>query len=114
MTNRGTTREHNTKPENHWVYRLCPLSGIINTRNTTFQEGLKTLTLQIVLGKYFGKERNSTFFIRFEVFMEATMKNAVFWDVMPCGSCKNQCFGGTSHVHHQGDKNRRARNASSN
>jgi hypothetical protein len=23
------------------------------------------------------------------------MKYAVFWDVMPCGSCKNQRFGGT-------------------
>jgi hypothetical protein len=25
------------------------------------------------------------------------MKNAVFWDVSPCGSCKNLCFGGTYH-----------------
>jgi hypothetical protein len=24
------------------------------------------------------------------------MKNAVFWDVTPCGSCKNRLFGGTS------------------
>jgi hypothetical protein len=39
-----------------------------------------------------------------------TVKNAVFWDVTPCGSCKNQCFGGTYRLHHQGDKNRRARN----
>jgi hypothetical protein len=31
------------------------------------------------------------------------MKNAVFWDVMPCGSCKNQHLGGTYHLHHQGD-----------
>jgi hypothetical protein len=23
------------------------------------------------------------------------MKNAVFWDVMPCGSCMNRRFGGT-------------------
>jgi hypothetical protein len=21
--------------------------------------------------------------------------NGVFWDVTPCGSCKNRCFGGT-------------------
>jgi hypothetical protein len=21
------------------------------------------------------------------------MKNAIFWDAMPCGSCTNQCFG---------------------
>jgi hypothetical protein len=24
------------------------------------------------------------------------MKNAIFWDVTPCGSCKNRRFGGTS------------------
>jgi hypothetical protein len=24
------------------------------------------------------------------------MKNDVFWDVSPCGSCKNRRFGGTS------------------
>jgi hypothetical protein len=26
--------------------------------------------------------------------MAATMKNVVFWDVTPCGSCKNGRFGG--------------------
>jgi hypothetical protein len=30
------------------------------------------------------------------------MKNVVFWDVKPCGSCNNQHFGGTYHLHHQG------------
>jgi hypothetical protein len=29
--------------------------------------------------------------------MAVTMKNAIFWDVTPCGSCKNQHFGGTHH-----------------
>jgi hypothetical protein len=24
-----------------------------------------------------------------------TMKNGVFWDVTPCGSCHNRRFGGT-------------------
>jgi hypothetical protein len=33
--------------------------------------------------------------IRFEVFTAVTMKNGVFWDVTPCGSCKNRRFGGT-------------------
>jgi hypothetical protein len=36
-------------------------------------------------------------------------KKTVFWDVTPCGSCKNRRFGGTQH-HHQGDKNRISRN----
>jgi hypothetical protein len=33
------------------------------------------------------------------------MKNVVFWDVTPCGSCKNRLFGGTWRLLHQGDKN---------
>jgi hypothetical protein len=33
--------------------------------------------------------------VRFEVFTAATMKNGVFWDVTPCGSCKNRRFGRT-------------------
>jgi membrane carboxypeptidase/penicillin-binding protein len=33
--------------------------------------------------------------VRFEVFTAVTMKNAVFWDVTPCGSCENRRFGGT-------------------
>jgi hypothetical protein len=37
------------------------------------------LSLQIVR-----KELNP---VRFEVFTAVTMKNAVFWDVTPCGSC---------------------------
>jgi hypothetical protein len=32
------------------------------------------------------------------------MKNAVFWDVTPCGSCKNKRFGGTYRLHHHGEK----------
>jgi hypothetical protein len=36
------------------------------------------------------------------------MKNAVFWDVTPSGSCKNRRFGGTWRLQHQGDENRRS------
>jgi hypothetical protein len=38
------------------------------------------------------------------------MKNAVFWDVTPCGSCNNLRFGGTFHLHHDSGKNQQARN----
>jgi hypothetical protein len=41
--------------------------------------------------------------------MALTMKDAVFWDVTPCGCCKNRRFGGTYRLH-QSDKNERARN----
>jgi hypothetical protein len=34
--------------------------------------------------------------VRLRVFTAVTMKNGVFWDVTPCGSCKNRRFGGTS------------------
>jgi hypothetical protein len=34
----------------------------------------------------------NTKYVRFEVFTAVTMKNGVFWDVTPCGSCKNQRF----------------------
>jgi hypothetical protein len=32
--------------------------------------------------------------VTFEVFTAVTMKNAVFWDVTPCGFGKNRRFGG--------------------
>jgi hypothetical protein len=51
--------------------------------------------------------------VRFEVFTVVTMKNAVFWDVTPCGSCKNQRLRGLYRLHYQGDKNWQARNVSS-
>jgi hypothetical protein len=44
------------------------------------------------------------FYLRFEVFTAVTMKNGVFWDVTPSGSCKNRRFGGTWYLPHQGDK----------
>jgi hypothetical protein len=34
------------------------------------------------------------------------MNNAIFWDVTPCGSCKNQRFGETYRLNHQGKQNR--------
>jgi hypothetical protein len=34
-------------------------------------------------------------YVRFEVFTAVTMKNCVFWDVRPRGSCKNGRFGGS-------------------
>jgi hypothetical protein len=37
----------------------------------------------------------SLYYVRFEVFTAVTMKNRVFWDVTPYGSCKNRRFRGT-------------------
>jgi hypothetical protein len=33
---------------------------------------------------------------------QVQQKNGVFWDVAPCGSCKNRRFGGTYRLLHQG------------
>jgi hypothetical protein len=38
---------------------------------------------------------NRPLYIRVEVFTAVNMKNGVFWDVLPCDSCKNRRFGGT-------------------
>jgi hypothetical protein len=43
--------------------------------------------------------------VRFEVFTAVTMKNGVFWDVTPCGSCKSRRFGRSYRLHHHGGKN---------
>jgi hypothetical protein len=32
------------------------------------------------------------------------MMRGVFWDVPPCGSCKNRRFEGTQHLLYQGEK----------
>jgi hypothetical protein len=32
--------------------------------------------------------------------MAESMKNAVFWDVTPFGSCENRRFGGSCHLNH--------------
>jgi hypothetical protein len=37
--------------------------------------------------------------VRFEVSTAVTMKNGVFWDVTPCGSCKNGRFEGNDSCH---------------
>jgi hypothetical protein len=36
--------------------------------------------------------------MRFEVSAALPMRNAIFWDVTPCGSCKNRHFGGTCQL----------------
>jgi hypothetical protein len=42
--------------------------------------------------------------VRFEVFTAVTVKNDVFWDVAPCRSCVNRCFGEMYRLHLQGRK----------
>jgi hypothetical protein len=48
--------------------------------------------------------------VRFEVLAAVYMRNAVFWVVTPCGQYDNRRFRGTYLIHHQGERNQRARN----
>jgi hypothetical protein len=43
--------------------------------------------------------------VGFEVFTAVTMKNAVFWDVAPCGFIINRRFEGTCRLHLQDRRN---------
>jgi hypothetical protein len=53
-------------------------------------QGKEMLILQSLLSLI-----NVWYLVRFEVFTAVAMKNDVFWDVTPCGSCKNRLFGWT-------------------
>jgi hypothetical protein len=50
--------------------------------------------------------RNESWQLRDEALSRPMLKKGVFWDVTPCGSCKNRRFGGTWRLLQQGDKNR--------
>jgi hypothetical protein len=52
--------------------------------------------------------RTRFIFESFEAFTGKTVKNAVFWEVTPCGTFKNRHFGGKHGLHHQGENNQRA------
>jgi hypothetical protein len=52
---------------------------------TPSQSKSKEVTIQ-----YSDEKASLLVCVRFEVFMAVTMKNGIFWDVAPYGSCKNQ------------------------
>jgi hypothetical protein len=54
------------------------------------------IPLKEILPTFFILKKLRKAYVRFEVFTAVTMKNGVFWDDTPCGSCKNRRFGGTS------------------
>jgi hypothetical protein len=40
-------------------------------------------------------------YVRFNTFTAVTLKNAVFWDVTLCDSCRKRRFGGIYRLHYQ-------------
>jgi hypothetical protein len=79
-----------------WRNCVIVLHGIVPQIGNT-EESLQVIhALQNSVGWQSDEvENNNLCWVRFEVFTAVTMKNAVFWDVTPCGSCKNWCLGGT-------------------
>jgi hypothetical protein len=55
---------------------------------------------------------NCKMVVGFEVLTEVIMKNAVFWDVAPCGFIINRHFGGKCRLHLQGKVDTFLRNIS--
>jgi hypothetical protein len=66
------------------------------------------------------KDRTSSFSFSYSIRQNKTVQAvtnlshevSVFWDVTPCGSCKNQLFGGTDSLRHMGGKIQQARTIS--
>jgi hypothetical protein len=104
--------------ENNVLYKFCAqatYSGLAPANGQQVKQNHK-MQVFMILGK--GKHKTENLYsltavkcitvpvtrqnVRFEVFRVVTMKNAVFWDVMPCGSCKNRPFGGAKFLQNVG------------
>jgi hypothetical protein len=70
----------------HSVQNL--LSSLLLSKNVKVRI-YKTIILPVVL---YGHE---TWSLTAREEHKLRVKNGIFWDVMPCGSCKNRRFGGT-------------------
>jgi hypothetical protein len=87
---------------------ITTIYSIVTTENNKMKgastiiricDDLRTLTCLLnntsLIGNKFIRKAATTSSVRFEVFTAVTMKNGVFWDVMPCGSWRNRRFAGT-------------------
>jgi hypothetical protein len=77
-----------------------PLAGISSGKLLLFSPllgldlPLGPVWMHVAVSQIF-READTVNLERFEVFTAVTKKNVVFWDVTPCGSCKNRRFIGT-------------------
>jgi hypothetical protein len=73
----------------HWVEHFCCQDP--NYENPSLPQ------LRALLGTFGHSPElgHNLRYVIFDVFTAVTMKNAVFRDVTPCGSCKNRCYGET-------------------
>jgi hypothetical protein len=68
--------------------------GICGGQSGTGQSRFSPSTSVSPVNHSFHRLLNRHDHLRFEVLTEVNMKNGVFWDATPCGSCKNRRFGG--------------------
>jgi hypothetical protein len=66
---------------------MMPCGSCYNRRFGAYHFYLQDIKIQ--------PARNGISVTGVEGFTAVTMKNGVFWDVAPCGSCKNEHLGGT-------------------
>jgi hypothetical protein len=76
----------------HSKTRIFTYSNV-NTKNNLYVQFYHQISLLIMIRSILSGAIETN--VRFEVSTAVTMKNGVFWDVMPCGSCKNRRFEGT-------------------
>jgi hypothetical protein len=60
-----------------------------------YKQGTPSSTRRYLVSRVAPRQETNIRNVRFEVFTAVTMKNGVFWDVTPCGCCKNRRFGVT-------------------
>jgi hypothetical protein len=82
-------------------FHPIPLRSIQNMR---FKSIIYLLTAHCIQPTLTWDLVNKLYICKIEVFTAVTMKNAIFWDVVPCRSCVNRRFGGTYRLHLQGRK----------
>jgi hypothetical protein len=95
------------------VLPISGISAVLWSLMLNFSYGMKAALGAHLIRDVKSTNFNSIYFVRFEVSAAVTMKNGIFWDVMPYGSCKNRRFGGTWRLLHQSDMNRWTRNNTS-
>jgi hypothetical protein len=79
------------------IEQALPAFSVVS-RPTSLPRALLERAYNLINGYIYEPDAKNTTvycFVRFEVFTAMTMKNGIFWDVTPCGSCKNRRFGGT-------------------
>jgi hypothetical protein len=87
--------QHHLRPNDSqgvfWLKNILKSANLYSEQAAILARVIHVMILQVRSETH--KKFNNL--LRFEVYTAVTMKNGVFWDVTPCGSCENRRFGGT-------------------